>query len=516
MSDYVLKNSIHTVVGETILADIRSQRSAYYFFVGGLQLPGVNYSTQADPTYTYELEARNEIVSLKRIQESDVSFVVPRINWTTGTVYDYYDDYSTNFPAHSGATDISTAQFYVMNSSYNVYKCLSNNVNSPSTVQPTSTLSAPFTTSDGYRWKYMYAIPLSMRTRFLNSAYMPVQTALSDQFYSSGSITSTVLLEQGTGYIQASTSILIEGDGSGAILTPVVSGGQIVQVIVTNPGAGYTYANLTVDGVGTGASVIADLSVGDLDTSQADVELLATPGSLEAYRITSSGNGYANATVEIAGDGTGATAHVTISNGQIIAIVVDEPGQGYTYANVTINGDGDGATAIPVIAPWGGHGKNAVNELYASRLSFFSNLLNDATQGLQVSNQFRQIGILRNPRVYGNDTYFTSLNASGCMLINFSGPTPDLDDVLVEQNSGSQFRVIQVSGTQILVQNLNNFALQGNSTLINSDSGNQVSAITIVTPQIDKFSGDLLFIDNFTINQQSGQQIIIFKTTLKF
>lgn len=516
MSDYVLKNSIHTVVGETILADIRSQRSAYYFFVGGLQLPGVNYSTQADPSYNYELEARNEIVSLKRIQESDVSFVVPRINWTSGVVYDYYDDYSPTFPSFSGATDISTAQFYVMNSSYNVYKCLSNNVNSPSTVQPTSTLAAPFDTADGYRWKYMYAIPLSMRTRFLNSAYMPVQTALSDQFYSSGGISSTVLLDQGTGYVQASTSILIEGDGTGAVLTPVVSGGQVVQVIVTNPGSGYTYANLTVEGVGTGAEVLADLSVGDLDTSQADVELLAVPGSLEAYRITNTGSGYSQATVEINGDGTGAAAHVVISNGNIIALVVDDAGQGYTYADVAINGDGLGAQAIPVIAPWGGHGKNSVNELYASRLSFFSNLLNDSNQGLQVSNQFRQIGILRNPRVYGNDTYFTSLNASGCVLINFSGPTPDADDVLVEQNTGSQFRVIQVQGTQILCQNLNNFALQGNSTLINSNSGNQVAAITVVNPQIDKYSGDLLFIDNFGINQQAGQQIIIFKTTLKF
>jgi hypothetical protein len=516
MTDYVLKNSIHTVVCETIQADIRQQRSNYYFFVGGLQLPGVNVSTDADPSYAYELDARNEIVSLKKVQSSDVSFVIPRINWTTGVVYDYYDDYSPSFPSFSGATDISTARFYVMNSQFNVYKCLSNNVNAQSTVEPTSTLSAPFYTSDGYRWKYMYAIPLSMRNRFLNSAYMPVQTALADQFYSAGQLSSTVILAPGTGYVQLSTTIVIEGDGTGAVLTPVVSGGQIVQVIVTNPGSGYTYANLTVEGVGTGANIVADLSVGDLNTSQADVELLSVPGSLEAFRITNTGAGYTTATVTITGDGTGAAAHVVISNNKVVALVVDTPGQNYTTATITITGDGLGATAIPVIAPWGGHGKDAVSELFAQRLSFFSNLLNDKNQGLQISNQFRQIGIIRNPRQYGSDQYFTSLNASGLMLINFSGPTPNADDVLTEQNTGNRFQVIQVTGTQMVVMNLDNFALQGNSVLLNTNSGSQIGAVTIVNPQIDKFSGDLLFIDNFAINQVQGQQIIIFKTTLKF
>jgi hypothetical protein len=516
MTSYVLKNSIHTAVCETLIADIRAQRSSFYFFVGGLQLPGVNISTDADPSYAYELDARNEIVSLKKLQSSDVSFVIPRVNWVSGTVYDYYDDYSPSFPSYSGATDISQAKFYVMNSQFNVYKCLSNNVNGPSTVEPTSTLAAPFYTADGYRWKYMYAIPLSMRNRFLNSAYMPVQTALLDQFYSAGQIVSKVILNPGTGYVQASTSIVVEGDGTGAVLTPVVSNGQIVQVIVNNPGSGYTYANLTVEGVGSGAEIVADLSVGDLDTSQADVELLAVPGSLEAYRITDQGFGYTQATVSITGDGTGATAHVQISNNRIVALIVDNPGQGYTTATVTITGDGLGATAIPIIAPWGGHGKNAVNELYAQRLSFFSNLLNDKNQGLQISNQFRQIGILRAPTAYGSDQLYTSLNASALMLINFSGPAPSNNDVLAEQNTGKRFRVIQVTGTQMVVQNLDNFALQGNSVLLNQNSGSQVGAVTIVNPQIDKFSGDLLFIDNFAINQQAGQQIIIFKTTLKF
>lgn len=512
--DYVLKSTIHSVIGETILADIRSQRSAYYFFVGGVAVPGTVYSTAADPSYQYELATRNEIVSLKKINDSDVSYVIPRINWTTGTVYDHYEDYSTTYPAFSGATIIDNALFYVVTTDFQVYKCLFNNNNAQSTVMPTSTLSAPFYTSDGYRWKFMYSIPLSSRTRFMNSAFIPVQTALLSNFYSAGLITTTALLNKGTSYTHA--TILIDGDGTGAILTPVIVGGQIVQVLVTNPGVGYTYANLTVSGDGTGAVVIATLSVGDLNTSQADVELLAVRGSLECYRITNKGNGYSHATVSIVGDGSGAVAHAVISNGQVVAILVDNPGQNYTVATITITGDGSGATAVPVISPYGGHGKNAITELFATRLSFFSNLLNDSNQGLMISNQFRQIGILRNPQQYGSDRYYTSLLASGCMLITYSGPIPNQNDLMIDRDTGKRFRVVAVVGQTLLAQNLDNYDLPGDSVLLNNNTGGQITELTIVEPDIDKFSGDLIFIDNFGINQQAGQQIIIFKTTLKF
>jgi hypothetical protein len=75
---------------------------------------------------------------------------------------------------------------------------------------------------------------------------------------------------------------------------------------------------------------------------------------------------------------------------------------------------------------------------------------------------------------------------------------------------------VQVSGTNLLLQNLDNYELPSNSSLLNNNSGGQITATYVTDPSIDKFSGDLMFIDNFAINQQAGQQIIIFKTTLKF
>ena len=103
----------------------------------------------------------------KKITGSDVSFVIPRRNWTTGTTYDIYrHDYeefvtgstSTRVTSNSGATTLFDATFYVLTSDRNVYKCLDNDGNTASTVEPTGTSTSVITTGDGYKWKYMYTL----------------------------------------------------------------------------------------------------------------------------------------------------------------------------------------------------------------------------------------------------------------------------------------------------------------------------------------------------------------------
>ena len=73
--------------------------------------------------------------------------VIPYKEWQTGTVYDPYE--------HD--VDLSTKNWYITDgSSGRVYKCISNNANTPSTQEPTATGTALVVTSDGYHWKYMY------------------------------------------------------------------------------------------------------------------------------------------------------------------------------------------------------------------------------------------------------------------------------------------------------------------------------------------------------------------------
>ena len=110
---------------------------------------------------------------VKKIGAADTVLLTKRYDWVTGTVYDQYDDsYSSTYQSNSGATNLADANFYVVTDDFNVYKCLDNNNNGTSTVEPTATGTETFELSDGYVWKFMYQIGAADRTKFLSSAVL--------------------------------------------------------------------------------------------------------------------------------------------------------------------------------------------------------------------------------------------------------------------------------------------------------------------------------------------------------
>ena len=113
--------------------------------------------------------------------------------------------------SYNGATKLEDATFYVMTDEFNVYKCLDNNNNAYSMNKPIGTQILPIRLNDGYLWKYMYNVPIALRTKFLTEDQMPVITALSQQFYSAGGIEATIIENRGTGYSNA--TLTVSGDG---------------------------------------------------------------------------------------------------------------------------------------------------------------------------------------------------------------------------------------------------------------------------------------------------------------
>ena len=72
------------------------------------------------------------------------------------------------------------------------------------------------------------------------------------------------VLDGGINYgYDSNLTVKIVGDGTGAAATAYVRGGEVIEVVVDNPGAGYTYANVQIiSNLGTGARVYARLSNG--------------------------------------------------------------------------------------------------------------------------------------------------------------------------------------------------------------------------------------------------------------
>ena len=221
-----------------------------------------------DEFYTFD-----DMLAAKKVLSTDVSIVIPRRNWATGTVYDYYrHDYGNRITggtstqaANSGATNLFDATFYVMSSAFNVYKVLDNNGNANSTVEPTGTSSSILTTGDGYKWKYMYTLSATQQANFLSTDFMAVATNSTVASAAvDGAVQIVKIKTAGSGGTNGShASVPIRGDGTGGVATVTVSGGAVTAVTVTTKGSGYTFAYIrNADIVTAGAS---SLSGSELD-----------------------------------------------------------------------------------------------------------------------------------------------------------------------------------------------------------------------------------------------------------
>ena len=237
-----------------------------FYYIGIGRSEGWDSSSDAvipDPTDT-PFKTRMAYAGLQSIKKHEgCTYVVPRKNWTSGSIYDAYDDnYSAN----------TTRSYYVLTEDNNVYICLQqgqdgNGTEVQSTVKPTGQASTAFSTADGYVWKFLYAISGTKANSFLTSNFMPIQkeirvgtdAAITDatrnqQFTIqeaavAGSIAGISVVDGGAGYTGGTHTVIIQGDGNTALATATATGGSIVKVEMDSAnagGSGYNFASARV------------------------------------------------------------------------------------------------------------------------------------------------------------------------------------------------------------------------------------------------------------------------------
>jgi hypothetical protein len=177
------------------------------------------------------------------------------------------------------------------------------------------------------------------------------------------------------------------------------------------------------------------------------VAAAAVDGTIEQIKITAGGSGYTSATVTITSTtGTSATATAVITAGVITAINMTNVGSGYRNATVTITGNGTGATAYAVISPYGGHGKNPIQELGSKNLILSTTIIGNEDEVFPIDVSFRKVGLIVNPLLLDNsaatsDTYAGSaikIGSGEMIWINYRQP------IVRTSDSSNQFNLLLI------------------------------------------------------------------------
>jgi hypothetical protein len=414
------------------------------------------YSEASTPTPNASIanslfQTYDEMMFGKLVTPSDVAHSINNHTWANGTSYAMYDD-----------TDalLLDRNYYVTTlegSDYHVWKCIDNNSNSVSNSAPLySDVSGSLNTlyiksaTDGYQWKFMYTIPAASYTKFTANNYIPVVThanAVSNAI--NGAIDQFVVSNSGNNYNEWANGAVVTGTNTSLL--------NISSTAYTLSGNNDFYVNCSIyftAGVANGEiSKISDYTAnatGKWITLETAVS--GTPDSTTRYEISP--------TVTVVGDGSNCVARALIntSTNTISNVEILSRGSGYTYAGVTLEANNMAAANVAatraVIGPFGGHGADPLSELNAKYVTIAASFGNNESTNIQTDNDFRTIGLLKNPLYANTKIVYDAPSA------NFQVGETALDTV-----TGASGIVIQANSTTVNLSNASGlFAATSNVT----------------------------------------------------
>ena len=270
---------------------VLDSNNSYYVFLG-LPNPAVtgfgrteSWNSSAgtpDPidNLQYLTHYRDTSLFGKKITSSNIRRVVKKHTWAVNTRYDMYrHDYEAlSNPAPKSQTgSLYKTNFYVLTSEFKVYICLDNGSSGApgssdakgnvSLDEPTFTDLEPSsagTQNDGYIWKYLFTVSPSDVIKFDSTEYIVLPNDWStttdaqiqavreagDADINFNQLKKVYIKNAGSGYTNGIYSCDILGDGTGGQATVTVSGQSITEVIVTAGGSGYTFGMVDLSSIG--------------------------------------------------------------------------------------------------------------------------------------------------------------------------------------------------------------------------------------------------------------------------
>ena len=463
-------------------------------------------------SFEQETAYHDSMLCLKRITSQDIARIIPRYDWQAGSTYDMYrHDYDINNESpNTDAKSLYDAKYVVVTADYKVYLCINNGTNKEnpngrkSLVEPTFVSTLPQRASavvdDGYIWKYLYTISVPDVIKFATTSYIPLpsnwgtgNTATVKDAAVNGKLEkgSIIVEERGTSFqLNTGTTLRVPvfGDGTGGEATITIGNGEITEAQITKGGKDYTRAFVVV-GAGTSG----------LNTDDSSNVISCTAGS--------------------------------------------------------------GAKLFIAVPPKGGHGADIYRELGSHRVMVYSKY--DTNEDYITGNNFSRVGIIKNPTTYGTDEKINTSTASAVGALRLASPTGGsyaVNSVITQtvgvnstavgyvaswdKNSGVlryyqptglstsaaysnkilPFTNSVTGGASLTIVNavsndLNiDTSFSGSSDMVNgkNESFGQTFTNGIAPPEIKKFSGEIIYVDNRTKITRSESQKEELKIVVEF
>jgi hypothetical protein len=395
----IVTDQFRILNASNFIESVENPTNSYYVFLGlpnpapatvGFGRTGTNLDNYnqnpPNPTdnFSFENQYKNTMLFGKKITSSNVRRLIRKVTWARGARYEMYrHDYSAdNLSPVTQQARLYDTNYYIINSDFRVYICIDNGssgdnpLGNVSQDEPTFIDLEPTRageSGDGYLWKYLFTVSPSDIIKFDSTEYVAVP---NDWFTSVDSIIS---------------SIRDSGNSS-------INDNQIKKIYIENKGSNYS------------------------------------PGLGNA--------------VDIFGDGENGSAIVDVNaSGEIIDIRISSGGKNYTYALVDLGVLQPGTTTldnpahlIPIIPPSKGHGFDLYKELGTDRVLVYARF-DDSTKDFPIDTSFAQIGIVKNPTSYNSDSTFTDTEFSSLHAIKFasiSGTAPQIGNVIRQSISGNK------------------------------------------------------------------------------
>lgn len=485
-----------------------------YVLIGQQQLDASNDTLVTVPNDSQDFlnNVYRNAIALKLITAADMAVMVPRVDWQTGVVYDFWDDQQdmwttiglTQLP---GTVNVNNSRSVTGESTY-----FAANINQGQLV---------YVPGDGIN---VAAQTLQVTDIFSNTS-MNVNTAFSGNI-----VSNSIYLYESTAptyyqnwyvrnsYDQVFACLYNGGNVESTVMPQLTLGGDLPSdpYIITSDGYYWKYLYTIPSGNKQQFMTPDYMPVYSDPIAVAN----AVNGRIDVVLITDTGTGYNQNVVSnsatilvVTGDGTGANITAVVnSTGAITNVNVLDGGSDYTYANVVANtgSTGGGAEFRVIIGPQGGHGFDPVQELGASvfmvSLDLIGNENNTIPTGVTAGSgqfEYHQVAILKDP-----------IETSGNVASNINYGLVDL--VSVQTPSGGKYYSINETVYQGTIADMTwsgvvVFWDSSTSTIwVNNMEGTfteqaplygtvQTSPVTaqfLTEPQIAEYTGQLLWVNN--------------------